>query len=586
MSRNRQGTRKYGNKTDKSKDKDKKVEVNVPMDDVNPADTRDLNSSSRSRRKGKSTSNDKSWYNRIKPLSDAAANYPFGAPIGSRLLASNSFKTYKMGTQDITMQSSLESVPGICVINYVPTIGGTEDQATAPVNMAAMQLFAYQRSKNSRSASYDAPNLMMYFMAMRSVYALYASLVRVYGSLNLSTPFGRYMPQALVRAQGFDYDDLTKNMAAFHYTINQFAYKLGQLNVPAGMSIIDRNVWMNTGYYLDSQSVKAQMYLYRQEGYHRYTEAVEGPSFLQYKPLTQYVSGDNGLTYEDINTLITDFLQPLLESEDLGTISADIIKAYGLENCITIAPIASNYATLPEYNPEVLTQIENTVLTGTIDTGIGSTDMDIIEIIPANELGSPYLEQNTYTMPYEINNSLNGKSFVAAAYTGDFILNFHTQNTDPDSVMVATRLTNIPTHLTNMFVENESPVIEWGVCGSELATTAQIFYFYDKPGGSWDLGNTPMITSNVGALWSASLDAQNVSNVINLISKFVCFDWAPRMSVITMADTNLPTNVAPIFDVDYYTTLNLSDLKRMHEAAITSEFVIAKIDSLAKSPRK
>lgn len=378
------------------------VEENIPESSLNAADL----PNGKGKRESRKRENDPSWYTRVPNLVPIAANFPFGAAVGTRvnLVYPNTIDGDGNLTQAFT--SSLQSAPGIMTIHYVPTIGSVEEQSTSAINMAAIQLFAYQRSRNSRSASYDAPDLMMYFLAMRSAYALYAKMVRIYGTMNLASPLSRYLPVALVKAQGVDYDDLMTNMAQFHYLVNQFAYKLGQLNMPAGMSVIDRNIWLNSNIFMDSSTPKSQIYLYDQSVFHRYSEANENTAATLIPKYWEDFAANKtkGMTVSEMSTLVTDILQPLLESEDIGTISADILKAYGLENCISVSPIAENYMVMPTWSKEVLSQIENTWLAGSTRilpdrTEIpNTTNLIIQQVIPPNELGSPYLDMAVCTV--------------------------------------------------------------------------------------------------------------------------------------------------------------------------------------------
>jgi len=69
---------------------------------------------------------------------------------------------------------SSESLPAICVLNFIPSIGlGDESQANA-INVALQAIYMYTRHENSGRINYEVPDEGMYLLALDSVYMYYA----------------------------------------------------------------------------------------------------------------------------------------------------------------------------------------------------------------------------------------------------------------------------------------------------------------------------------------------------------------------------------------------------------------------------
>lgn len=558
--------------------KEKKVEIDVDRDDINRADLRG----------GDSTENDFQWYNNYPELITALGNFAYSSALGRRIYRTAWTPVNSpSASKPTSITTTYSAVPGIMRIKYAPIIGNTAAGSTAAYNMAGLQLFAYQRSRNSRSKSYDMPNLMMYIEGIRSLIGLFWKLARVYGCMNLSTPFNKYLPETLVRSLGFDYGDLKLNKAQFRSLINQLAIDLAKLKVPAGMSVIDRNAWMNNSLFIDSNTVKAQFYCYDQTKFYRYTEAVQGPAYLQMKDVESYLSPNSSLlTTENTATMITDLMQPMLESEDIGDILSDIIKAYGLENLYNVPQIAEEYIVTPIYSQEVLSQIENCNLVGELAVipqfyadMPSRTNLDIVEVVPSDAaLGSPYVNQVIATQFYNPNgldtNTAIGATAALAAKTA--VINMHKQDVQIQDTVVATRLTAVATS----FQAAETDYLLYDTLGTELALTAEITQLVENL-------TTRVMQEEHYEFCSVLPTSGGTQAEYQTISAYIAFDWAPNTGVllnILNSDSSLLWRFYPLKDFDNYVELTADEIAGINEACIRSEYLVKKLESLSSKP--
>lgn len=384
----------------------------------------------------KSTDNDASWYNTLPELVRDAAKFPFSRPLGVPFNA----KSDAPVSIDTTL--SVHSIPGIMHIKWYPTIGNSSS-SNSPINIVAREVYSFVRHANSGHSNYDAPDLMMYLMAMDSLYSWYSEAVRVYGCMMLYNANNRYYPKALIEGAGWDFSNVQENMAQLRWAINQFAYKLGSLAVPANMSYFTRHIWLNSGIYLDSNSSKAQTYMFQQVAFYKYNPTVESG----FKSRLRFVKRPNDkLTVKDWVTKMNEFINPILASEDFNIMSGDILRAFGQDNLFTVAPISEDYVVIPTYSQEVLSQIQNLTIMGYPDmlksTGAGEY-ANIVQRIDDSTWNPGLYQVLTFCSLEAINKPKSPLAQSQIVTTMQKLVSMMSDDPSPDEVMVATRLTNV-----------------------------------------------------------------------------------------------------------------------------------------------
>ena len=324
-------------KNDKNKKKTKKAQVNNSKKEVreykNIRNT-NCNSESNSGIKdstdresiGKSKSNDISWYAFDPALLRDSSNIPYSWPVGITVDQSNDLYTKQPAN------TTAKHVPGIYTLKLI-TSPGISTTGSSPINIAARNIYSFVRHANSGHSNYDSQDLMLYLLAMDEACMFYFNCARAYGLINLYNNQNRYFPKAAVQAAGFDYDDLSKNMADFRYTLNAYVVRLASMCLPLGMPYFDRHAWLYSGIYMDGTSAKAQAYMYKPIGYRKYNEMETGGGKLQFVRFTATGAG-NLITLNDIKAMADDIISPIIGSEDLNIMSGDILKAYGSANML------------------------------------------------------------------------------------------------------------------------------------------------------------------------------------------------------------------------------------------------------------
>lgn len=493
-------------------------------------------------------SNDVRWYANNPELLRSAASLPFSSVTG----ANTGFSF------DGTVNQAYATVPGVMQLRFLPTIGGWDDSA---INSAKNSVYSYVVHANSRNTSYNSTDLMMIILAGANIFTAIASAIRAYGTMRLFDQRNKYLPKGLVRAMGFDYDDLRANLSLMWFDINELIARSSQIWIPNTMPFLDRWFWMNSYVYQDSESVKGQYYVFAQAGFLGYneTQTEQGGGLSWIQPDGQFIETATNpttglradpttspLTWSQFMTVVNAMFDDLLDSEDRGVMMGDMLKAYGADKIYALKPIPVDYQVIPVYDREVLSQIEN-----------------------ADRYTAVYYQivQNQSTLDIATNwgvASPSGVLLTGREHATKGILNFHQkENPSPEQIMVATRLKCLGTHYTlssdGTTISNAIP----DTMGTEYIVGIQVVYFNV---------NGTLLTANYNTVGFSDLTAYFE----------LAFDWAPWVYLVqntgikqgdpSSSAGDGPKVLAAYGDYDYYTVIDQETLKKMHTTAVYSEF--------------
>lgn len=529
----------------------------------------------------KSKQNDPAWYAQNAQLMADYASFPFGTPLGMTMPPSLGY-------------AGKTAIPGIMAFYYVPTIGAATTE-TDPINIAARNIYSFVRHANSGHSNYDSPDLMLYLLAMDSIYMFHAYMKRLLGVVLDYTPLNRYYPAALITAMGVDPDDLRAHIADFRGFINQYAVQIGSMCVPNSMSYMARHTWMTEGMYTDSQAGKAQTYMYVPVGYYKFVAiqkddvAVGSLARVTFFDPGSVTGNGNPATAQlkkvsDIIAFAQDLLKPIITSEDMNIMSGDILKAFGPDGVVKIAGVLDGYMQLPVYTEEVLSQIENMRI---LNGAVSQSSNPAAGVQQDTAIGGGYLK-STDVWRYRVTTSASVTVPAAAfnALTASKLLNFHHENVAPAEVMVATRLTPGFTY-TEQQVTTANPwlTLTLDSAGSEVVVDAYAFYYSDQTlfNNGVQLLQQQIHSARI-SVFGTSQDAPSLANsVAQEFAILANFDWAPELRTCNLAQSGGATSGLPALfsslDVDNYTFIDNDNLRNLHTAALLSEFSVPQMGS-------
>lgn len=476
-------------------------------------------------------SNDVAWYAADAALLRDSASIPFSWSTGLGVDMSNPVLPQRLVS------------PGIMAISLRPSVGYA-DNPNSPINIAAKAQYSFIRHANSGSSNYDAPDLMLYIMAMSQIYSYINYLQRLYGISTMYSQRNRYMPRALVVANGADFDDIVSSLADFRFGINALIRKAGSLATPSNMTIFNRQAFLYQYVYTEGTSVKDQMYMYVPNSFLKF-ENRESDDFAGSLRQKSFFSATSLRTVKQLLAYGNDLLDPLISSEDINIMSGDILKAYGDGGIMKLATIDVDPAFAPVFNVGVLEQMKNATLVGA----------DIVGTDIVQSSSKSYLQSQPILKP----TADAGTTFLQNCYLENRILTTTTADVDAGLVMENTRLM-VGAHKINTY----DIALD---CGSELAINAR-FWFYD------DQANLKSVVWNTFENFDNSTDPTLILELMDKLRVSASFRYAPCRHIFIRTNTTDTTPTASYFmyDFDNYAVITDNDLLRMHEAALLNQF--------------
>lgn len=481
--------------------------------------------------------NDASWYVANGQLLKDFASLSFNNALGAKSVVRFNPYDGEYEAADYTY-----TAPGIMSIYTAPAFGISTDGSSA-LNLAAKNFYTWIRHQNSGHANYDSPDLMLYFGALDSIYSLLSSMIRAYGTMRAFSQINRYVGDALLRAQGYNPQDLRANMSDFRGYINMVITKVSAFCAPVTMAMFKRHFWMYSGVYRDEDVVKSQAYMYVPGTLWKYNE-LEGAGRLD--PVLAFCSMGSTLyssnkTFAQVRGLMDDLLGALVASEDINIMSGDILKAYGKENLWTLSMIPEDYVVFPVYSEEVLDQIHNTTFAGVIP--VATLDLTTDPTLSLDRLGviqDPEVGDGSLYFAPQFKNCAN--------LSYDAVVDMHKEDPTPEDVIVSTR--NILVGKTNSITDSSNSITTLTGCGSDICFYAIVWTMNS-------LGN--------------GLDATNIFTNQNgystgILTKLSTFNKYPRMLTLDQATKT----VGIMGELDNYTVVSHDDIQRMHDTAVLS----------------
>lgn len=502
-----------------------------------------------------SVDNDVSWYARNAELLNAAASIPFASVLGNPVLG---------------IGSGTNTVPGLMTFCYSPAFGADGTEQPFALNQAARSLYSFEVHANSRNYNYTDQDLMILILAGTQPFAMLASMIRAYGIVKTYSEQSKYTPDALLSAMGFYPADFRENLANIWFDINEMIARTGQIWIPNTMPLLQRWYWMNTNIYKDADSTLAQNYMYVQWQYFAYSETssttggclrplvIDTSTSGTLPSWNAFTPGIKQYTWKQWKTAFDGLMEPLLTSEDRGIIFGDIMNAFGQDKIYAMTSITSDYRIEPVYSQEVLTQMENLIVTpfrprGLVQNSSGgltpiwddspvNTDVGVTKQVVATNTAINF-HHNSPVSPAEIVVATRLQTVGMAATEAKVGVASTITTSKPDSEFTLTNTTHFPL-----------------ACASE---TVNKVYVTRSPGASIGTEFNPwMAFDNTGGPTAM------------LAGGYMTFDWSPAIYAAQFTNASGPqlsTDVRAVYmEFDNYTNLTTANLSKLHNMAMFS----------------
>lgn len=497
-----------------------------------------------------------SWYVPDANMLKDVAQIPFNYRTGDRLPVA-----LRQSATGDTWISDDWVEPGVFVARFVPTYGDLQD-AQSPGNVASTAVYSWVRHANSGSRNYDAVDLMLYLLAMDSVYMGITWCQRLIANVMAYSRMNIYPPRAFVEGMGVTWNtSLVGDLPAMRLRLNNMILKATTLAVPRALPIYERHAFMCSNVYADNTEERTQFYIFNpdylwQFGYDG--ESKGALSCVKFGSLglpsangkSQLVSSSQPWStyFEVVEALIN----ALYGDEDAGIMSGDILKAYGKESLFELVTLPDDVIAMPLYDGEFLEQIHNGFAVGQWDQ-----TSSISQVLPSPTVTSPYLEATYKFAPI---------GSTAELINRDRIFDLHME-VNPENIMRATRLTGPCQTGAN----NEL----YGV-GTEVLTVLGIISM------DYTTGNFAMWTANsVPNVAPFDENAWNVSvGLLQFMLKSQTFFRSPVLYPIIGDNSDGGTTkdaAMPLGETSKVTLLTVENRRQLNEVAILGCFNVPRL---------
>lgn len=479
--------------------------------------------------------NDVSWYAKNDQMLKDSASLSYNSPVGT------TYPSLISGAKPDDAYTNV--VPTICKLRTLMSPGKADNQSS-PANLAANNIYAYVRYMNSGAKNYDQPDLMLYLLAMDSIYAQWNYMKRMYGMARFYSQYNRTVPIMLYPNDGI-YKELYNNLADFRLWLNKMAAQISSFCVPAVMPLFIRHSWMFSNVYKDSDNLKAQMYMFEPAAFYHFSET--GSKF------------GGSLEAQDASLMTTlAALKQSLESnitaisysEDIGIMSGDILKAYGQEKLFKLAPVDEDYTVEPVYNEEVLNQIHNSRMLPISLQGSGLSAANITQ------------DPNTGFLIWGNKFVIRNSSIPSPT---SIMLNMPWDDVTPANTMVGTRL-------TTAYTSDDDGYLTITAMGTEAIINRE----YDIYSPSLNDWTAVRVDSDFVIPEATVVGVTNALTTLQLASNF---DWHPLILAGVKDNTGSITEIGPVGDITNYTVVTTDQIQKIHETAVMSLFNIPQLGS-------
>nr|AIY31276.1 capsid protein [Dromedary picobirnavirus] len=492
--------------------------------------------------------NDPAWYRQIPQLVKDVTKIPFNSQIG----------------RPVSDMNGTLTVPGICVLSTY-TCPGIAKTSSDGINLAGQQLFTTIRQNLSTYASYAQADVTMYVLMVNEIYKQYVNMVRFFGVVNLYSPYNMNYNKQLLRAMGLSANGVSnfiKNINDYRSQLNNLVYKAQTIYLPDIFPIVRRHSWLFSNIFTDRKDPRAQIYLHVPGNFWTLDET--GESGTRLIPMTP---GNSEVfewaKFQDLLDLFDRSIEVFRNSDSMLKIGADMRHAFDNKAAWQLSYIPEDFVIMPSFSEEVLSQIENTIIT----PGAPTTDLAITQDV---------LKNTTLYNPTWEDAKLKEKGIVSAGYVmyDNALINMHWIDPSDDDVAVATR--DMVSFSSNNNTTNPGWILD--SCGSDFVTSAKIWTLDSTT------GNTRVTNLCYNMLLADPSDAfvgEDYALTLDGLMDYFAFDWAPRIHVggrATVAgfDHPVPRWIPPhtLVEFDNYTSISRNLLERIHNNVIMSMWAI------------
>lgn len=496
------------------------------------------------------------WFARYPNLLQAAGSIPYPYRPGMKVPLGG----VKRDPSVSTIEDIGHWIPGMLGFYWVPSVGRSLSP-TSPISVVGKELYAKVREKFSGSIDADAPDFVIYLMALDSIFSYIAMLKRIYRSLNAYSPDNLFTPNGVLHAMLFNdsqIEDMRQHKMELYQRINELILMTYKFKCPRIMDVFNRHVWLNDHVYTDAPTPKSQWYIFVQTEWYKFemldvphsTPAVQAGGLKS----TQLLGNlpDTGVV-QALYTNGRSLINALAESDDGYLISGYLMRAFEGYPDFRVDELLMGEFLVPKYNEEVLGEIENL---HTLSPGYYQLDNDVYQDPSTNSI---------ICTPYAY--------YAAASDTAtrdlDHVIPRYSARSDNPTIAETVINSRMMTYIDNMNVDGSVAKAEVIAC-SEIMCSMQ-YIVQTQLRGSGGLGWSTQWLASEMVYDLTTLD--NVDANLKAIAKnmdLAQWDWCPM--ILAVFNSPKKGSIAFFGDIHNMTSTTKETLINLNTVCLYSLF--------------
>lgn len=488
-------------------------------------------------------------------------------------------------------------VPGVYAVTFAPLFGRATGIQTDPVNLAARNMWMNLRSLYSNRIPYTAGAIVKYSMALDSLLTAFQWVKRAYGVVFAYDVRNRYVPDALLKAMGLDYQDFRANLPDIKVFLNKLASQLSVFGVPTELRFILDHIDATAHIYMDDETSTAQYIVYSPEFYWKMNWAegkLESYSLVDYNQLTDPTA--TLAPWSTVRDRFTALVEAFVNNEDVYMIASDMMRLYG--NLAGIGPVDSTYMIGPEVDPVQREIWHNSTypVKGMFTHTTASSRFQVTENQAPENVGAITA---SYCTGFQLNPSADSAWIAQASTAAMHVYDF--DNEDPTTEQFV-RCSNWRYLTTGMGAGTGTAVpIDLSrvlTCGTLAMARIVLLFMHSYTGEESDLriyGEDLTLTYGADERELTPFPPESAPYARNLFRWTGLSIWnqhplAPQMRTFSVTGSGNARTInaeftMPYGELDHYVTLSADELQRIHDALILDKFDATGIGTLNLRPK-
>lgn len=414
--------------------------------------------------------------------------------------------------------------------------------------LATNQLYTFVRHANSGARNYEAPDLMMYVLAMRDIYSEFCCIARALGLLKTFSFVNRNTPRFILQTMRLDYEDAIGNAAQYCARLNIIGKQINSLAIPKYFKAFSRADYIYSNIFMDSNDMRGQFIYFDKRGYYTFsTTTNESGTELIYNQHAGSIQGP--ITIGDRLNVLQQMVDAVTIDTDALTMSGDILHAFKDAQLYQTGEITLTTTVAPVFDEDILAQVENMHTMEMVGEGndVWQASMNVTQSDGAINWSPAWIVADPWH----------------ALQPDKYLFNSHKENPDfKDNLewsrLMATWMSNKPTDAVTTAVLTS--------CGLEIPY--RFVMFIQGSPFEWSL------SQNVGAT-SSFTQMEAISTIVAS-----GFDWHPTSYVRTTI--NDQDALLTFADIKHQTWINTNIIASIHDAANTAAFFATDLYKQAK----